>query len=638
MKLSKRILACTASLAVATTMLTATYASADSEVTAKNFSEAPEFRKNGIDLSMDEVYSTSTVLPDKPTVGISFQMGQTYYYRGGFSDKDVTENSSVYVDGEKLTFTYTLSPWAHFYVHAAQVNKTSDGKKLTTKRGADTTIGVAQPGGAPNIYMDANGNVVDVPDTNNIPEGAIQYFQESELKDAVITGNGTFKAAIVNHDFASDMNDKPGFNMLYLSSNIGYFDGKVSDKAYTVDASELSTAVAEAEAFLPTLKAELEELKKLAEEPATQEPTAEPATEDSTEEVTEDLTEEVTEAAPEEATESEVSIDEQIATLENNIAALEAAIASGKEAAANDGAALASDYSLKISSMNVNCYDTKDSYDLGTPDRVVPVKGFATRSPLNTTNGSTTYNFSEYNIVDTYSDKGFTSYGNGIGSVTTENGLTTGYMTGDSSVLLSDGQLDGIGGLVSLSDAGCTMQLPKYALEVEFTVDDAEVFGMQAAIDSSLESVSTAMREAGGLVWSALDSAIADAEAINKDEYTTTSYDALMAAVEAGKALKAKADNGEEVTQEEIDAATEAIRNALAALEPIAVGGQTNTPGGTDGGNSNNPQTTNGGSNNGSGNGNSSTDANPGTGAGVAVTASMAVLVAAGFVISRKRK
>lgn len=627
MKLSKRILACTASLALAVSMLSATYASADLEETAKPFSEAPEFRKNGIDLKADEVFSTSTALPDRPTVGISFQMGQTYYYRGGFSDKDVTTTSSAYVDGEKYAFTYTLSPWAHFYVHAAAVSYTSDGKKLATKRGSDTTIGVAQPGGAPNIYMDANGNVVDVPDTSNIPEGVIQYFQEAETKDAVIGADGTYKAAIVNHDFAADKNSAPGFNMLYLSSNIGYFDGKVSDKPFAVSASALNTTITEAEAFVADLKADLDELKNSSEDPT------EPTTEELTEETTDDVA-----AAAEEPTEAPTDANgddanaEKIAQIEENIANIEAAIAEAKETAVNDGKTLPSDYSLKITGMNVNCYDSKDAYDAQTPDRTVPVKGFSTRSPLNTTNSNTTYNFSEYNIVDTYSDKGFNTYGSGIGSVTTTDGLTTGYMTGDSSALLSDGQLDGIGGLVTLSTEGCTMQLPTYALEVEFTVEDTEVFGMQAAIDSSLENVLAALKDAGALVWSELDSAIAKAEAVNKDEYTSASYDKMMAAVEAAKALKAKFENGEEVTQEEIDAATQAINDAYNALEPIAPD-PTNAPNAGSSG-TQQPSSDNGGN----GSGNSSTDTNPSTGAGIAVTASMAVLVAAGFVISRKRK
>lgn len=64
MKLSKRILASVASLAVAATMLSATYASAaDVEVELASISTAPELRKNGIDLKPSEVYSTVKELP-----------------------------------------------------------------------------------------------------------------------------------------------------------------------------------------------------------------------------------------------------------------------------------------------------------------------------------------------------------------------------------------------------------------------------------------------------------------------------------------------------------------------------------------------------------------------------------------------
>lgn len=638
MKLSKRILACTACLAVATTMLTATYASADVTETAKPFSEAPEYRKNGIDLSANDVFSCVSALPDRPTVGISVQMGGSYTFRGLYSDVDVTlDSAGTYVDGDannKYKLTYTYTPWAHYYVHAAQVASTSDGKKITSKRGADQTVGVIQPGGAPNIYMDADGNVVDVPDTNNIPEGVIQYFQESELKDAVITGNGTYKAAIVNHDFDSDSDDEgAGFNMLSLTSNVGYFNGQVSNKAFKVDASALKSAVAEAEAFLPTLQTELEELKKTAEGGSAEEPTEE-ATEAVTEEATdeavaaaEEPTEEVTEAAGEETTEAEATVEEKIAKLEENIAALEAAIASGKEAVANDGKALPSDYSLKATPTVANFYDSKESYEAGVPDRNVSIKGYTTRSPYD--GSDKTYDFTEVNIVDTYSDKKFTDFGTGIESVTlNDNGTHSAYISGDKSVVKDDGQLDAIGALHGAS----TVAMPKYALEVEFTVSDADVFAAQAAVDSSLEAVSEAMTNAGGLVWAALDSAIAEAEAINKDEYTSASYDKMMAAVEAGKAVKAKFENGEEVTQDEIDAATAAIKEAIASLEPIAPD-PTNDPNvGSSG--TQQPSSDNGGN----GSGNSSTDANPGTGAGIAVTASMAVLVAAGYIITRKRK
>lgn len=641
MKLSKRILACTACLAVATTMLTATYASADVVETAKPLSEAPEFRKNGIDLTADDVFSCVSALPDRPTVGISVQMGQSYNFRDAMYMPDVKGDSTgTYVEGDtnnKYTLSYSYSPWAHFYVSAAQVATTLDGKKITTKKGADNPVGVKQPGGAPNIYMDAEGNVVDVPDINNIPEGVTQYFQASELKDAVITGNGTFKAAIVNHNFATDMNDTPGINMLSLTSNIGYFDGKVSNKAFTVDASALKSAVAEAEAFLPTLQTELEELKKAAEGGSAEESTEE-ATEAVTEETTdeaavaaEEPTEEVTEATGEETTEAEATVEEKIAKLEENIAALEAAIASGKEAVANDGKALPSDYSLKVDSMTANFYDSAESYEAGTPDRSIPVKGFTTRTGYDEASGNS--NFTEYNIIDVYGDsKKMSEYGTGIESVTKDdNGIYSAYFTGDKSVLRDDGDLDAIGAL----QGACTVDLPQYAMEVEFTVNNADVFAAQAAVDSSLEAVSEAMTNAGGLVWAALDSAIAEAEAINKDEYTAASYDKMMAAVEAGKAVKAKFENGEEVTQDEIDAATEAIKAAIAALEPIATN-PSDTPSGGDIGNSNTPS--DGGNNNGSGSGNSATDANPGTGAGIAVTASMAVLVAAGYVITRKRK
>lgn len=634
MKLSKRILASVASLAVAATMLSATYASAaDVEYETPSISTAPELRKNGIDLKADEVYSTLKELPTQPTVGISVEMGSSFNYRSPFSMPSKETTSSKFLpSGDKFKLTIKSSQWSAFFVHAAQVAYTAEGVGLVNAGGKPTTIPVAQPGGAGNVYYytdkngDPVGDEVTVTDTDNIPDGVTQYFKDAELVDATITGAGTYKAAIVGHDFQND-GATPGFNWLMLTSNIGYFDGLVANEAYTVNADALNTTVKEAKEFLAILKANLEDLKAIDvddEDPTdAEEPTD---AEDPTEADVEDPTD------AEETVESN-DIQAEIAELETNIANLESAIATAEAAAKNAGATLDKDYHLQISSMKVNGYNSAESYEAGTPDFSYSDLPFTTAVSGN--NGE--YNFSEYNVINKYSgDKGYKDFASA--PTIDEDGNHTGYITGTYRGVGSEDTFDTFGGSIQASDNGATAALPTYALEIEFTIDEgkADVFGYQGAIDDAQVEVVAAVQAAGGLVWSNLNDAISKAEVVDSSKYTTSSYEALMAAVQAGKDLIAKYENGEDVTQEEIDAAAEAINAAYLALEPLSIDTPDPSEDPADKDEPTTASTTNGGDN--GGNNGGATDSNPSTGAGVAVTGAMALLVGAGFTISRKRK
>ncbi len=620
MKLSKRVLASVASLAVAATMMSATYASAaDVTYEAPSISTAPELRKNGIDLKANEVFSTLKELPTQPTVGVSVQMGKSYCFRNAFSAPSVEDKGkSFFSNGDMFTLVTKSSTWSAFFVHGAAVAYTADGVELLNPSGsAPRTIGVAQPGGE-NEYRDKDGNIVEVTDTNNIPEGVIQYFKEAELVDATITGAGTYKAAIVGHDFQND-GEIPGFNWLMLTSNVGYFDGQVANQAYTVNADALNTTVKEAKEFLATLKANLEDLKAKAEENPTE------ATEAT------DPTDPTDPTAPTDPAKDD-DIQAEIAALEENIANLESAIANAEAAAKNAGKTLAKDYHLKISSMKVNGYNSTDAYKAGTPDMTYDVPVFTT----STSGGPEDYNFSEYNAVNVYSgDKGYKDLT--AAPTKGEDGKMSGYITGAYKGTATDDTFDAIGASVRASDNGATAALPTYAIEIEFTVadGDADVFGYQGAINNAQTEVAEAVEAAGGLVWSKLNDAISSAEAVDSSKYTTASYEALMAAVQAGKDIIAKYENGEDVTQEEIDAAAEAITAALDALEPLAIDTPVPSEDPTDKDEPTTAASTTNGGNDGNGTG---TDDNPNTGAGIAITGAMALLVGAGFTISRKRK
>lgn len=632
MKLSTRILASACSLAVATTMLTATYASADREFTAPSISSAGTHRITSYNLKANEVYSTLKNLPDEPTVGISVQM-QNYNFRNVMSagNYDYLDGTNVYVNGEKYHLTVNSSTWAYFFVHGATVMYDENGTPLLTKKGKETTLAVAQPGGTV-YYLDANGNETTVADPNNVPEGITTCLKAAEVNDAVIKGAGTYKASIVGHDFSKDTSSDPvtGFRTLLLTSNIGYFNGQVNVKDYTVDATNLNSVIADAESFLTSKKAELETLKQQVTEAPAEEPTTEavePTSEDDT--------------TPPDTTEPEnndTDVADKIAELEEQIANIESAIATAKEAATKSGAKLAGNYVLALSDIKVNFYDSAESYASGTPDRQYPVTGFFTTGMNGDEEaaGKSDYNFTEYRLISEYSKMSEINKCPTSPSAVTkdENGIYSGFVTGNITTNTADGGesfptvkgLDYVGNGGSQSNAtGATEKLPQYALEVEFSVNDAEVFGYQGAIDDASAAVTKAVADAGGLIWSKLDNAIKDAEAKDASQFTAASYEKLTAAVQAAKDLKAKYENDpSSVTQDEIDAATQAIIDAMEALEPLS-------PTNPDNGSGSGSSTTNG-------SGSSKTDSNPSTGAGVAVTAATALLVGAGFVISRKRK
>jgi hypothetical protein len=71
-----------------------------------------------------------------------------------------------------------------------------------------------------------------------------------------------------------------------------------------------------------------------------------------------------------------------------------------------------------------------------------------------------------------------------------------------------------------------------------------------------------------GVDTSELEKAIADAEAVRKDKYTNESVAAMEEALKAAKAVL----ENPIATQDEVDAAAKALRDAIKALKPVDIG------------------------------------------------------------------
>lgn len=676
MKLSKRVLAVTCMMAVAASTLTATFASADEayEVT-KHIATVTGDRQVGYGVSVDQVYSTVKEIPDDPFVGISVQMAG-YTYRNSIVPESAAEYSkygdtannsaTFYLNGTKYAFSCNTSSWAYLNENSLCQFTEVNGIKTTDKRGDAKTIGVTQPDGL-YYYYDASGNQVSVDSAfEELPEGTTIYVKTAQVNDATIgdpvsvseDGTATYVTSIVGHDFTTDTiadnggkgdNYFAGFRMLKLISNIGYFDGKVNTKSYSVDATELKSAISEVEAYLPVKQAELEDLKnQLANEEATTEAEATTESDDTTAEAVETTTEaEATTAAAED----ETTLEEKIAETEAQIAELESALADAKTAAAADGDTLDSDFDLAVNNIKINLYDSAETYSAKTPDRTVSVSGFLTSSEEGATKY---YNFTQYDLINEYSKVSSLDAltGRPSTSVKDDNGNSKGYITGTLQTNTREGEsfytVTGLDYLGSSDDpnnpAGATIAMPKYALEITFEVNNSEtaVFNEAVAVDNASTALTTAMADAGGVIVSELKTAIENAKAnYSASDYITESFANLTAAIEAGEALLAKYEaDSSSVTQDEINAAVAAIEAAILALEPLDVSGgdtgdessDTDSSSGTSssGSDSTTTSTSNGGT--------TATDSNPSTGAGVAVSAATALLVGAGFVISRKKR
>ena len=89
----------------------------------------------------------------------------------------------------------------------------------------------------------------------------------------------------------------------------------------------------------------------------------------------------------------------------------------------------------------------------------------------------------------------------------------------------------------------------------------------QAAIDKSLDEIKAVCSELGILIWGELNGYIETAEGMDFTKYTADSWAALEDVIAEAKDLKQRYDNGEAVTQEQIDAATEKLKAAINALK-----------------------------------------------------------------------
>ena len=92
---------------------------------------------------------------------------------------------------------------------------------------------------------------------------------------------------------------------------------------------------------------------------------------------------------------------------------------------------------------------------------------------------------------------------------------------------------------------------------------DASQEEADAAAQALNEAIAALEKKPGVADKTALTAAISEAEALNQEAYTEESWSALAQALESAKAVNAKAD----ATQEEVDAAAQALKDAVAALE-----------------------------------------------------------------------
>ena len=159
--------------------------------------------------------------------------------------------------------------------------------------------------------------------------------------------------------------------------------------------------------------------------------------------------------------------------------------------------------------------------------------------------------------------------------------------SGTGDVTLTGEMNDAEGGDVTQSANLDTTELEKAILEaeglyesnytpksydaLESALEDAKaVLADPAATQSEVDAAAEALNAAidalelkKSVDTSALEKAVAKAEALNKDDYTSESYAAVEKALEEAKAVLADSD----ATQAEIDQAADALNSAMNALE-----------------------------------------------------------------------
>ena len=162
---------------------------------------------------------------------------------------------------------------------------------------------------------------------------------------------------------------------------------------------------------------------------------------------------------------------------------------------------------------------------------------------------------------------------------------------GQKMVITLDVRTTDLSGLEAAIKAADEVDATKYTDDSVATLTEAVKTGKsvletlestQEQIDNATNAINDAIKGLVQLVvtdFTALNDAIKDAEALTADKYTEDSYAKLTAAVEAGKTVAANT----EATQVEVDSATTAIKDAIAALVEISKGndvsGTITTPG-----------------------------------------------------------
>ena len=162
---------------------------------------------------------------------------------------------------------------------------------------------------------------------------------------------------------------------------------------------------------------------------------------------------------------------------------------------------------------------------------------------------------------------------------------------GQKMVITLDVRTTDLSGLEAAIKAADEVDATKYTDDSVATLTEAVKTGKsvletlestQEQIDNATNAINDAIKGLVQLVvtdFTALNDAIKEAEALTADKYTEDSYAKLTAAVEAGKTVAANT----EATQVEVDSATTAIKDAIAALVEISKGndvsGTVTTPG-----------------------------------------------------------
>ena len=91
----------------------------------------------------------------------------------------------------------------------------------------------------------------------------------------------------------------------------------------------------------------------------------------------------------------------------------------------------------------------------------------------------------------------------------------------------------------------------------------------KAAVEKALSDIKAVCSELGILIWGEVNGYIETAEGMDFTKYTSDSWKAVETAISEAKELRAKYENGEAVTQEQIDAAALKLKNAIDALKEV---------------------------------------------------------------------